>query len=82
MTPQEIVDYKRKWMGTSNLEIHIHSDYTRASRTWLKDHVPKHQYHVMEHTDVYQTSIAFEKNEYQTSYLHWYDALEKTKRNI
>ena len=40
MTPQEIVDYKRRWMGTARHETKIHSDYHRATRTWLKDHVP------------------------------------------
>ena len=51
MTPQEIVDYKRKWMGYSQLETKIHSDWTGATRCWLKDHVPKQQYHVQEHTN-------------------------------
>ena len=72
MTPQEIVDYKRKWLGTARLETKIHSDYTRATRTWLKDHVPKHQYHIQEHTNVYETTVIFEDRLHQDSYLHWY----------
>ena len=72
MTPQEIVDYKRKWMGYSQLETKIHSDYTSATRCWLKDHVPKHQYHVQEHTNVYETTVIFEDREHQNTYLHWY----------
>jgi hypothetical protein len=39
MTPQEIVDYKRRWMGTARNETKIHSDYHSATRTWLKDHI-------------------------------------------
>ena len=72
MTPQEIIDYKRKWLGTTRLETKIHSDYTHATRTWLKDHVPKHQYHVQEHTNVYETTVIFEDIVHQNSYLHWY----------
>jgi len=76
MTPQEIVDYKRKWLGTARHETKIHSDYTSATRTWLKDHVPKHQYHVQEHTNVYETTVIFEDSQHQDSFLHWYDAVE------
>ena len=65
MTPQEIVDYKRKWLGTARLETKIHSDYTRATRSWLKDHV-------QEHTNVYETTVIFEDRLHQNSYLHWY----------
>ena len=72
MTPQEIVDYKRKWMGYTQLETKIHSDYTSATRAWLKDHVPKQQYHVQEHTNVYETTVIFEDTKHQDSYLHWY----------
>jgi len=76
MTPQEIVDYKRKWMGYSKLEVKIHSDHTSATRSWLKDHVPKQQYHVMEHTNVYETTVVFEDKKHHTSFLHWHDAVE------
>ena len=77
MTPQEIADHKRRWMGSAKCRSDIHSDYTRASRSWLKDHVPKHQYHVLEHTDVYQTSIVFENNNHQQSYLVWYEGVRE-----
>ena len=76
MTPQEIVDHKRKWMGYSKLEVKIHSDHTRATRYWLKDHVPKHQYHVMEHTNVYETTVVFENASDKKTFLHWHDAVE------
>jgi phytoene/squalene synthetase len=72
MTPQEIVDYKRKWLGTARHETKIHSDYHRATRTWLKDHVPKHQWHIQEHTNVYESTVIFEQRNHQDSYLHWY----------
>ena len=72
MTPQEIVDYKRRWMGKQPFETKIHSDYHRATRSWLKDHVPKHQWHLQEHTNVYESTVIFEDKNHQESYLHWY----------
>jgi hypothetical protein len=72
MTPQDIVDYKRRWMGKNPFETKIHSDYTSGTRVWLKDHVPKQQYHVQEHTNVYETTVIFEDNAHQLSYLNWY----------
>ena len=72
MTPQEIVDYKRRWMSKHPHETKIHSDYTSGSRAWLKDHVPKQQYHVQEHTNVYETTLIFEDSAHQLSYLNWY----------
>lgn len=72
MTPQEIVDYKRRWMGTARHETKIHSDYHRATRSWLKDHVPKQQWHIQKWTNVYESTVIFEDKNHQESYLHWY----------
>lgn len=62
MTPQEIFEYKQKWLpGTSVI---IHSDLRREAVDWCKQNFSKHQWHYGKYTDVYRDTFWFETQEH------------------
>lgn len=57
MTPQQISDYKRRWMpGT---EVTVHSDLQSQAKEWCKQ-LEKHRYHFKKWTNVYEHTFCFE----------------------
>lgn len=59
MTPQEIFDYKIKWMPGYSVTIHsdLRSPATQWCKLWMN---PIHWKHI-KHTDVYQDTFHFAK---------------------
>lgn len=73
MTPQEVSDYKRRWL-TSKLKYtyYIHSDRRNESIQWCKDKLQKCQWHHMKFTDVYEDSLSFESRVHYLYFVEWY----------
>jgi len=72
MTPQEIVDHKRKWIPFSDYDTDAHTDLRRAVREWCKDHCFQWRYDIKEFTDVYFDTVRFELEEDFTAFNEWY----------
>ena len=60
MTPQEIVEYKQRWMNNSPSRVKIHSDSEWACKLWCKNNIPQHQWKFTEYTNNYEHTIWFE----------------------
>jgi len=72
MTPQEIVDHKRKWIPSSDYDTDAHTDLRSAVREWCKDHCFQWRYDIKEFTDVYFDTVRFELEEDFTAFNEWY----------
>lgn len=61
MTPVEIFEYKQKWMGSGdNNPISIHSDKRRKALEWCRKNLYRHQWNIVQYTDVYEDTFFFE----------------------
>ena len=62
MTPQEIHDYKVRWMP--GYPVRLHSDVDAKGKTWCRRNLERHQWsftswtHVYEHTFHFEDSLA------------------------
>jgi Leu/Phe-tRNA-protein transferase len=59
MTPQQISDYKQKWMKDGGYAVRMHSDLRNECKTWCKK-LEKHQWVHKPFTDVYEDTFYFE----------------------
>ena len=59
MTPQQISDYKRKWMP--GVGVRFHSDREREAKDWCKANLETHIWQFKSYTDIYEHTIHFEE---------------------
>jgi len=73
MTPQEISDYKRKWLlGGFYFSVETHTDVREECRDWCKLNCFKWQYDVQRYTEVYQDTFVFHYGDDYTEFKGWY----------
>jgi hypothetical protein len=61
MTPQEIAEYKQRWMGTGNNNpVRLHSDLDTQGKTWCRRNLERHQWSFKSWTAVYEHTFYFE----------------------
>ena len=60
MTPIEIFEYKKKWQRNHHYSVRLHSDLQRQGKDWCKVQLMKHQWDIVEYTDVYEHTFVFE----------------------
>lgn len=61
MTPQDIADYKQRWMSTGNNNpVRIHSDLADQAKTWCRRQLERHQWSMTSWTAVYEHTFFFE----------------------
>jgi hypothetical protein len=60
LTPQQITDYKQKWMSNCPFIVELHSDYRSRAKDWCKRVLMKQQYVLKEYTAVYEDTWFFE----------------------
>lgn len=60
MTPQEISDYRQKWMANNPSIVKLHSDLEDAGKQWCKQVLEKQQWHFQKWSDVYEHTFYFE----------------------
>jgi len=58
MTPQEIFEYKQRWMP--GYAVRIHSDLRNRAIDYCKINLRQHQWKHREYTDVYEHTFYFE----------------------
>tara|TARA_R110000796_G_scaffold17427_2_gene53660 strand:+ start:612 stop:848 length:237 start_codon:yes stop_codon:yes gene_type:complete len=60
MTPQEINEYKLRWMGSSPYSVRLHSDLDTQGKTWCRRNLERHQWKMNTWTNVYEHTFYFE----------------------
>jgi len=60
MTPNEIAEYKRRWMRESGYPVRLHSDLVDKGKTWCKNNLQQHEWVLKQYTDVYEHTFWFE----------------------
>jgi hypothetical protein len=61
MTPQEIAEYKQRWMSTGNTNpVRLHSDLADQGKTWCRRQLERHQWSMTTWTAVYEHTFFFE----------------------
>ena len=73
MTPQEISDYKRKWIMANYFESHTHTDLRSDVYSWCKQHCFQWRFDIKNFTDIYGDTVRFELKEDFDSFNEWYE---------
>jgi hypothetical protein len=77
MTPQEITDYKIKWMSKEPYEVRIHSDLRDQARDWCKENLNQWCWTFTAYTNVYEHTFNFEDefaaNSFKERFKEWVD---------
>jgi len=61
MTPQDIAEYKQRWMSTGNNNpVRLHSDLDTQGKTWCRRNLERQQWSMATWTDVYEHTFFFE----------------------
>lgn len=61
MTPQEISDYKVRWMSTGNNNpVRLHSDLDVAGKDWCRKTLERHEWSFMAWTYAHEHTFYFE----------------------
>ena len=61
MTPQDIAEYKQRWMSTGNNNpVRLHSDLDTQGKTWCRKNLERHQWKMNTWTNVYEHTFYFE----------------------
>lgn len=61
MTPQEIFEYKQKWMSTGNNNpVRLHSDLDTKGKDWCRKRLERQSWSMTTWTNVYEHTFYFE----------------------
>ena len=61
MTPQEITDYKQKWMSTKNYSVIFNDSMDVKAKDWCRRHLERHQWSMSAWTSQFEHTMFFEK---------------------
>jgi hypothetical protein len=59
-TPQEIFDYKTKWLTNGGKPVPIHSDMEFEAKQWCKANLQPHEWGFVKYTQMYEDTFWFE----------------------
>jgi hypothetical protein len=71
MTPQQIADYKMRWMKESAVEVPIHSDLESVCKNWCKENLNQWQWKLTEWTNIYEHTFYFENELFAKEFNKW-----------
>lgn len=60
MTPQEVADYKMRWMANNPYSVRLHSDLVDQGKAWCRRALERHQWSMTTWTNVYEHTFFFE----------------------
>lgn len=60
MTPQEISDYRTRWMKNGGHRVRLHSDESYRGKRWCIEQLERQQWSMTKWTDVYEHTFFFE----------------------
>lgn len=61
MTPQEIAEYKMRWMP--GFSVRLHSDLDWKGKDWCRKHFERHQWRMTAWTNIYEHTFHFEEEQ-------------------
>jgi hypothetical protein len=78
MTPQEVSDYKCRWMiSGNNHPVRIHSDLVDQAKTWCRRNLERQYWSMTSWTNVYEHTFFFElesnANQFKLTFAEWVD---------
>jgi 5-bromo-4-chloroindolyl phosphate hydrolysis protein len=74
MTPQEISDYKQKWMSSEiNNPVELHSDLESNGIQWCRKNLEPQQWKLVRWSKVYSHTFFFEKNKFAQDFASKFD---------
>lgn len=59
-TPQEISDYKTRWMQENPYLVTVNSDLDIPGKGWCRKNLPRHKWSMQTYTNVYEHTFYFE----------------------
>ena len=62
-TPQEIFEYKQKWLKDNPYSVRLHSDLDVRGKDWCRKHLERHKWSMDTYTNVYEHTFNFEDKE-------------------
>ena len=76
MTPQEVFEYKRRWLEHS-YQVDVHSDLDVQCKAWCRGNLNRWEWSMDAYTDVYSHSFYFENDlhgkEFARKFAQWVD---------
>jgi hypothetical protein len=72
MTPQEIFDYKTKWLKTAHI-VKVNSDLDIEGKRWCRQNLERQEWSFSSYTDVYEHTFYFENAESAKQFESWLD---------
>jgi len=60
MTPQEIAEYKQRWMSQGGYPVRLHSDLDIPGKDWCRKQLERHEWSFQSWTNVYEHTFYFE----------------------
>ena len=63
MTPQEIYEYKSRWMQKGGYAVTVDSDHDWRGKWWCSRYLERHQWSFSSYTDHYEHTFYFEHKE-------------------
>jgi hypothetical protein len=60
-TPQEISDYKNRWMQDIDHSVRLHSDLDVKGKDWCRRNLPRWKWSMKKYTNVYEHTFFFEE---------------------
>ena len=76
MTPQQIADYKMRWMKNTAIAITVHSDHESVIKDWCRENLNRWEWKLTEWTNVYEHTVYFENELFASEFkkfLEWYE---------
>jgi len=70
MTPQEIHEYKIKWLMQCEYHVEINEDLDYSAKRWCRQNLKQHQWHFTSHTDIYAHTLSFETREFKLQFVN------------
>jgi hypothetical protein len=70
MTPQEINEYKMRWMRDNPHSVRLHSDIADRGKTWCRRNLERYQWKFDAWTNNYEHTFHFELEEHATLFEH------------
>lgn len=74
-SPQEIFEYRQRWMRYGGHPVKIHSDLRMQAKHWCKVQLFKQQWKIESFTNVYEDTFYFEHhqdaNSFRSNFKEW-----------
>lgn len=75
MTPQEMAEYKQRWLGKNPYMVQLHSDLDIEGKEWCRRMLERHQWSFESFTDVYEHTFYFEDRhigqQFEHEFIDW-----------